>query len=73
MPVIQLTLEQLIEAICQLTPEEMARLDRALSEYRRDHLRVLTESVRQRTQEVSAAETHQAVEGAIRAVRTSQQ
>jgi hypothetical protein len=72
MPVVQLTLEQLIEAIRQLTPEEMARLDLELSECRRDHLRMLTEAVRQRTQQVPEGEIEQAVEDAIRAVRTSQ-
>jgi hypothetical protein len=71
MPVVQLTLEQLIEAIRQLTPEEMARLDLELSECRRDRLRALTQSVRQRTQKIPEAGIEQAVEDAIRAARTS--
>jgi hypothetical protein len=71
MPVVQLTLEQLVEAIRQLTPDEMARLDLELSEMRRERLRMLSQSVRQRTQNLPEAEIEQAVEEAIRAVRTS--
>lgn len=71
MPVVQLTLEQLVEAIRQLTPDEMARLDLELSEIRRERLRMLSQSVRQRTQNIPEAEIEQAVEDAIRAVRTS--
>jgi hypothetical protein len=71
MPVVQLTLEQLVEAIRQLTPDEMVRLDLELSEIRRERLRMLSHSVRQRTQNIPDAEIEQAVEDAIRAVRTS--
>jgi hypothetical protein len=71
MPVVQLTLEQLVEAIRQLTPDEMVRLDLELSEIRRERLRMLSHSVRQRTQNIPDEEIEQAVEDAIRAVRTS--
>ena len=52
----RLTIEQIIAAVNQLKPDEMAILDKHLSQLRRERMRELTKQARQRTAHISETE-----------------
>ena len=65
----RLTIEQIIATVNQLKPDEMAILDKHLSQLRRERMRELTKQARQRTAHISETEINNAVHQAIVEVR----
>lgn len=65
----RLTIEQIIAAVNQLKSDEMAILDKYLSQLRRERMRELTKQARQRTAHISETEINNAVHQAIVEVR----
>lgn len=68
----RLTIEQIITAVNQLKPDEMAILEKHLSQLRRERMRELTKQVRQHTAHISETRIYNAVNQAIVEVREGQ-
>lgn len=69
MPTIQLTLEQLQQAIASLTPEEFQQFNRMLDTERRDRLAQLAAKARRHAANASPKQAEQIIREAIAEVR----